>query len=152
MKLIKYLFSFGLLFITACSTLNLNPADFAWPLESVLKVDSEGFVEERRYSITFNTRDLFLKETGDSLSYMDKEIRLIRDTEGYYFITSDNFKKVYVFNGVDGAMKLDKEIGISETGITNPAFNQRPPFIELVTDSLKLLLSNEGIKENENEE
>ncbi|MBK7501017.1 MAG: hypothetical protein IPI19_18545 [Ignavibacteriales bacterium] len=75
----------------------LEPAQFSWPIESVLKVDKDGFVNEERHSINFNTKALFFEETQDSLSYAGKTLHLIRNNEGYYFMTSTDFKNVYVF-------------------------------------------------------
>jgi hypothetical protein len=89
---------------------------------------------------------MFLEETEDSSAYMNKEIRIIRDAKGYYYITSNNFNNVYVFNVYDGELCLENKIEITETGISKPAFNQRPPYIELVEGSNKHLLSNDGIK------
>jgi hypothetical protein len=118
----------------------------------VLKVDSNGSVKEVRHSISFNTKDLFLEETGDSLGYEDKEIRVIRDTKGFFYITAKNFKNVYVFSDDEGKLCLDDKIVISEESVMeNPVFNQRPPYIELVDGQTKHLLSNEGIKNEEEE-
>ncbi len=87
-----------LLFITAaCSVLTLQPANFSWPIESVLPVDDNGKVTEDRYSIEVNTVGLFFEEFQDSLSYKGKEVRMIRDNQGFYFLTASNFKNVYVF-------------------------------------------------------
>ena len=140
----------GLLLISfaACSNLVLKPTDYAWPIESVLKVDNNGFVKENRNSISFNTKDLFLAETGDSTAYKDKDLRLIRDMNGYYYITSDNFKNVYVFKSEKGKLALEDKIPITKTGLQNPAFNQRQPYIELVSGNNKYLLTNEGITNN----
>ena len=140
----------GLLLISfaACSKLVLQPADYAWPIESVLKVDEQGFVKENRNSLSFNVKDLFLAETGDSTYYLDKNIRIIRDMNGYIFITSDNFKNVYVFENGEGKLTLEDKIPISETGILDPAFNQRQPYIELISGDMKYLLTNEGIVNN----
>jgi hypothetical protein len=142
-KIILIILFFGW---SACSTLKLKPADFAWPLESVLKTDDEGFVKDDRYSLLFSIKNLFMEETGDSLSYLDREIRMIRDSDGYYYITSDQFKSVYVFKNSTGGLTLDNKILISETGLSRPAFNQRQPYIELISGDTKLLLSNDGIK------
>ena len=147
MKYIKFFVLLLLLILPACSTLILKPADFAWPVESVLKVDKNGFVQEQRFSFSFNVKDLFFRETGDSLGYKSKELHLIRDTKGYYFITANNFKNVYVFNANDGTLKLNNKIEISDsTGMKNPAFNQRSPYIDLSYGSKKINLTNEGIK------
>lgn len=135
-----------LFIVVACSVLSLQPANFAWPLESVLPIDEDGNVTEDRYSIEFNTIGLFVEEFQDSLSYKGKELRIIRDNQGYYFITASNFKNVYVFNTQDGALVLNNEILISETGIQNPAFNQRSPNIELIDGDKTYKLTYEGIE------
>jgi hypothetical protein len=150
MKLIKYSAIIFIASFAACSTLTLQPADFAWPIESVLKVDDNGSVKEDRYSLTFNAKDLFLEETGDSLGYEGKEIRIIRDTKGFFYITAENFKTVYVFTDDEGKLCLDNKIVISEEAVMeDPVFNQRQPYIELVDGLNKHLLSNEGIKNEE---
>ena len=59
MKLINFLPFLLLVIVAACSTLKLQQADFAWPVESVLSVDDDGMVTEDRYSISFDTRGLF---------------------------------------------------------------------------------------------
>ena len=150
MKLIKFSLIIIVISFAACSTLILQPADFAWPIESVLKVDNDGSVKEERHSLTFNTKDLFLEETRDSLGYEGKEIRVIRDAKGFFYITAKNFKNVYVFTDDEGNLCLDDKIIISEEAVLeNPAFNQRTPYIELVDGSTKHLLSNEGLKNEE---
>lgn len=145
MKFLKY-FAVSLFLFTGCSSLTLKPANFSWPVEAVLVVNNDGFVNEERHSISFNTKDIFIEEIGDSLSFKDKEIRIIRDIKGYYYITSEQFKNVYVFYVDDGLMRLDNKILISETGINKPSFNQRPPNIELLNGGSKYLLSNKGIR------
>lgn len=134
--------------LAACSTLMLQPANFAWPLETVLKIDDEGNVKEDRYALNFNTKTLFFEETQDSLAYRDKTIRLIRNNEGYYFMTAVNFKNVYVFSVDKNAFALKTKIMISETkGLSNPAFNQRNPYIELLDDGIFYKLTSDGIEE-----
>lgn len=150
MNKIKYIMLLLLFIFPACSTLILKPADFAWPIESVLKIDDNGFVKEQRFSFSFNVKDLFFQETGDSLGYLDKELHLIRDSKGFYFITVNNFKNVYVFNADDGTLKLHNKIVISDTtGMENPAFNQRAPYIELLYNNKSVKLTNEGIIEGD---
>ncbi len=149
MKIIKLSIVLFLTLITGCSTLVLQPADFAWPVESVVKVDDSGNVSIDRYSVTFDSKNLFFEETGDSLAYLDRELHILRDTKGFYFLTADKFKNVYVFTADDGTLKLNNKIQISETGMKNPLFNQRTPYIELITDTGKLYLSNNGIEKEE---
>ncbi len=148
MKLINFLPFLLLVIAAACSTLKLQRADFAWPVESVLSVDDDGMVTEDRYSISFDTRGLFFEEFQDSSVFKGKRIRIIRDVNGFYFITAEEFKNVYVFKMDYGAMILDSKINVSETGITNPALNQRPPDIELIDDSKSIYLTNTGIHRN----
>ncbi len=149
MKVFKFLAISLLALFSACSTLVLKPADFSWPVEAVLNIDNNGNVQIQRYSTSFNTKDLFFKETGDSLGYQNQQLRVIRDVKGYYFMAADNFKNVYVFKNNGGELQLEKKIKISDsTGVTNPAFNQRPPLIELTfgkDNNTKLYLSEKGI-------
>ena len=135
--------------ITACSTLTLTPAEFGWPIETVLKVDDKGSVSEDRYALSFNTKQLFQEEVQDSLAYVDKSIRVIRSIDGYYFITAKDFKNVYVFNTGEGSLAMKNKIQINETGLKNPAFNQRPPYIELLDGDMVYKLTSEGISGGE---
>ena len=130
---------------TACSVLTLQPANFSWPLESILPIDEKGNVIEDRYSLEFNTVGLFYDEFQDSLAYKEKELRLIRDNQGLYFLTAQKFKNVYVFRADEGKLVLNNKIFISEFGLQTPAFNQRNPYIELVDGSNKMNLTSEGI-------
>jgi hypothetical protein len=153
MKTLVYLSSLLLIFLTACSSLVLTPADFSWPVESVLNIDNDGNVAIERYSESFNTKNLFYKETGDSLAYQNQQLRVIRSKDGYYFMVANNFKNVYMFNEKDGAFRLEKKISVSESaGLQNPAFNQRSPFIELVygeNSAKKIDLTQKGINKEE---
>jgi hypothetical protein len=135
-----------LLALSACAMLTLRPANFAWPVESVLTVSDEGNVIEERYSIEFNTAGLFFEEFQDSSAYNGKSIRLIRDEGGYYYIIASRFKNVYVFRVEDGAFVIHNKIFISELGVDDPAFNQRIPHIELIDGGKKIRLTNTGIE------
>ena len=146
MKQLLILFSFLILITAACSVLTLQPANFSWPLESVLPIDDNGKVTEDRYSLEVNTVGLFFEEFQDSLSYKGKEIRMIRDNQGFYFLTSTNFKNVYVFKADEGKLVQENKIFISEFGLETPAFNQRDPYIELVDGTNKMNLTHKGIE------
>jgi hypothetical protein len=149
MKQILILSLVFLIFIAACSVLTLQPANFSWPIESVLPIDENGNVTEDRYSVEFNTAGLFYEEFQDSLAYKGKELRLIRDNQGLYFITAAKFKNVYVFKVDEGKMVLNNKIFITEFGLQSPAFNQRDPFIELVDGNKKMNLTGNGIEGGE---
>ncbi len=134
------------LLAAGCSPLLLKPADFAWPIEDVLKADSNGVVHEERYSLSFNIKPLMYAETGDSLHVGGRIIHLIRSVHGYYFVTGPEFKNVYVFSQGDDGLALSKRIMISKKGMVSPAFNQRAPYIELLNgDQKPILLTRNGI-------
>lgn len=134
--------------ISGCSSLTLSPVHYQWPVESVLTVDEKGMVDETRYNMTFNVKSLLFDETADSVHVSGIELRIIRDASGYYYITAPKFKNVYVFASDEGKLKLERKILISEAGIASPAFNQRPPYIQLLNGKEKpLLLSRGGIQQ-----
>lgn len=134
--------------LIGCSSLVLKPADFSWPVESVLKADSKGMVQEDRYQLSFSIKPLLFEETGDSTNVAGVTIRMIRDQMGYYFVAAPKFKNVYVFAGAEGGLVLEKKIMISESGMSAPAFNARAPYVQLLNGSDKpRLLSKSGIHE-----
>ena len=140
------LISLTLLTTYGCSSLILSPSDFSWPIENVLKVDEKGFVSEDRYTFTINVKKLFFEEFKDSTNYSGKEIRIIRDKSGYYYITGKDFKNVYLFLPIENGMKLEKKITISETeNLTAPVLNQKSPNIELIDGTKKFLLNYKGL-------
>ncbi len=148
MKLLQiFLIFFFITLLAACSSLKLEPAQFGWPIESVLKINNDGVVKEERHSITFNTKAMFFEETEDTLSYAGKSIRMIRNNEGFYFMTAVDFKNVYVFSVDKNAFNLENKIEINETGLKNPVFNQRSQFIELIDNNITYKLTSGGIEE-----
>ena len=146
MQKIIILSTFLILIGTACTMLTLQPADFSWPVESLLKIDGQGNVIADRYSTSFNTTGLFFEEFQDSMAYNWKDIHLIRNNWGDYFITGKEFKNVYVFKASEGTLVLEKKIFISEFGLKDPAFNQRSPYVELLDGDYKINLTSEGIE------
>ena len=76
-------------------------------------------------------------------------LRLIRNEEGFYFITGPKFKNVYVFTPGASELNLKSRIQVSETGLKSPALNQRPPFVEVVDGKgwKRLLSSNDIVEE-----
>lgn len=143
-------FSFVLtaIVLTGCSTLILQPADYSWPIEQAAKLDAKGDLVFKRYPLTINMKNLLFEESGDSTSVAKWTIQVIRDVRGYYFVTADRFKNVYVFTAADGAMKLHERIRINEKGMSNPALNLKPTFIQLEqSGSPALMLTPEGIRE-----
>ena len=66
-------------------------------------------VTEDRYSTDFSTVGLFYEEFQDSMAYKGKEIHLIRNNGGDYFITGKEFKNVYVFKASEGTLVLERK-------------------------------------------
>lgn len=136
--------------IFGCTQLTLEPSDFAWPIESVLSINENGLVQEERYSFSTNVKSLFFVEKNDSNAYLNETVRIIRGTEGYYYITANEFKNVYLFKADNGNFIEYDRIFISEFGLDLPAFNQRKPFIELLDGEQHVAyLNSDGIKGEE---
>ena len=137
-----FLFSF-----LGCSSLTLTPANFSWAIESVLPVNQQGIVTDKRYAISFNAKPLFFAEKGDSALYFDEQLHIIKNEKGYYFLTAKAFSAVYVFQETEGALTMTNKI-LLKNNLVSPAFNARPPWIELIEGSEKYLLDNKGFKGN----
>ncbi|MFH0736796.1 MAG: hypothetical protein V1773_18345 [bacterium] len=151
---LKFLAVFFVLssFFAGCSSLLLTPVNFAWPLESALKVDESGNITENRYAVTINVKNMFFDETAAADKFAGSEVHIIRNEKGFYFLTASNFKNVYVFVAAEGSLKLTNKILVNTKGIENPAFNQREPNIELlVKNGTPIVLTNEGIVGGKNE-
>lgn len=148
MKQINILSFLSLGLFAACSTLTLQPANFAWPIESVLPVDESGMVTDDRYSFSFDTRGLFYEELDDSSGFKGKDIRILRDVNGYYFVVVNKFKNVYVLKINEGTLVLDNKIFVSDSGVEDPALNQRTPYVELIDGDNSVLLTKGGIESN----
>ena len=141
----KFILLILFIYIQACTPFKLSPVDFSWPIESVLRVNNQGFALEERYSMKINVMQLFIDEFGQVNNINDKEIRIIRNASGTYFITASGFKNVYLFKQDESSLLLIKKIFVSEIGLENPYFNQRDNHIELVFGDKKLKLNNNGI-------
>jgi hypothetical protein len=132
-----------------CSSLVLQPANFSWPVEAVLKADSNGMVSESRFAVSFSIAQLMTTELGDTLGPSSAPVRLIRDREGFYYITAPRFRSVYVLTAGDGVMKQYRKIEIADSAMADPKFNQRDTYIELLNGSAKLALTKDGITEGD---
>lgn len=136
--------------IVSCGpSLVIQNVDYAHPLESVLEPDSENMVHDDRYAIDFSIAPILEAEGISSVN----EIRLIRNSDGYYFVTANGFNNVYVFFPAEGELELENTIEF-ETGLGEPAFNQREDYIELVdlANDETYRLDQEGIQEEEDSE
>lgn len=139
-----------LIAMAGCTSLTLAPSDFAWPVESELTADRNGMVREDRYHLAFGLKPLLFSEFQDSLKVEGKTIRIIRDRQGYYFVTGPKFKNVYVFEHAEAGLVQVNKILVNEAGLGNPALNQRPPHIQLLNGREKpILLTRKGVQVQE---
>lgn len=127
-------------------SLVIQNVDYAQPIESVLTPDSDNMVHDDRYAIDFSIAPILEAEGVSSVN----QIRLIRNSAGYYFVTSSGFQNVYVFFPAENELELENTIEFIQ-GLGEPAFNQRNEYIQLV-DLAKdetYRLDHEGIQQEE---
>jgi hypothetical protein len=138
----------ALVVISSCSSLKIDRVDFGWPVESVVTVNTANKIEDLRYSVSAWVGGLAQEEFQDSTALRGAKLRLLRSSEGYYFLTGPKFKHIYVFSPGPSSLALNKAIPVSEGGLRNPALNQRPPYVELLDgDNVHLLLTSDDIVE-----
>ncbi len=151
---LKYLAVITLLVLTfaGCNTMMLSPVNYAWPLETALQMDETGVISENRYAISINVQNMIVEETAMPFKANNEEIHLIRNQKGFYFLTANGFKHVYVFASADGSLKLVKKVFVAQDGLKAPAFNQREPNIELLQKDIDpIVLTEEGLLGGKNE-
>lgn len=138
---------------TACKTFVVEDVNYSQEIESVLIPNEEGEVHDVRHGITFNVNPFQEKEFGENDSTVISEVRLIRDAKGYYFITANQFKNVYVMEPGNGTLKLKNKISVSEERLSAPALNLRNGMVELVKTETNetLSLNKDGIQKKEKE-
>ena len=138
---------FTSLAMIGCSSLQLQPADFAWQADEILAISSNGMVSAKQYSVTFTVTPLLAKEfAADSMALKNtNEVRLIRDKAGFYYLTGKKFKNVYVLTQSDGALAVSSTIVISaEKAMDDPKFDQKDSYIELWNGKEKYQLTKGG--------
>lgn len=129
-RLLYLLFSLAILVsATACgSSLILENVDYSQPIESVLVPDSDQNIHDQRFAVKFSIAPLLAEE---NMTETD-EIRMIRNRSGFYFVTATGFNNVYVFAPGESVLELVEKVFITENGLSQPAFNQRETYIELI--------------------
>ena len=137
----------AMIIIVGCSSLQLQPADFSWAAEEIVEVSAKGMVDAKRYSVAFNITALLKQEfAADSMAAKGtKEIRLIRDKAGFYYLTGKKFKNVYVLAQSDGALSVSSTLTISaEKAMDDPKFDQKDAYIELWNGKEKYRVTKGG--------
>lgn len=140
--------------LTGCKqSMVISRVDYSQAIESVLTPNEEGVVIDRQHGLKFNILPLQYAETQDTSSVTTEVVRLIRDEEGYYYITAPGYNHVYVMTSGEGELKLEQKIKISENGISQPAFNQRMEYIQLVNleTGESWRLSPDGVQKSSND-
>lgn len=129
-RLLYLLFSLVILLgVSACgSSLILENVDYSQPVESVLEPDSDQIVHDQRNAVKFSIAPLLAEENMEETN----EIRMIRNRSGFYFVTASGFNNVYVFAPGESTLELVEKVFITESGLSQPAFNQRGTHIELI--------------------
>ncbi len=126
----------GVVVLTGCKqSMVISKVDYSQSIESVLTPDEDGMVEDVQHGLKFNIKPLQYIETQDTSSVTTEEVRYIRGQEGYYYITAPNYKNVYVLAPEKGELRLEETLEVSESGLEQPAFNQRGSYIQLLNRS-----------------
>ncbi|MFD2532278.1 hypothetical protein [Gracilimonas halophila] len=149
------LLAYVMLATAACNKFVVENVNYSQQIESVLIPDENGDVNDIRHGITFNIEPFKIQEFGEEDTTPEiKEVRLIRNAEGYYFITANQFKNVYVMEPGKSELKLKNKIQVSEERLNAPAFNLRDKAVQLVkTDTNEILTLNEnGLQESKEED
>lgn len=134
-KALTGLLALAVLIISGCkqSSMVISKVDYSQPIESVLTPDEEGVVEDVKHGLKFNMLPLQYMETQDTTSVTTSELRLIRGSEGLFYITAPTYRHVYLMTPKESALEFRKKMRISEIGLNQPAFNQRDGYVELVS-------------------
>lgn len=149
MNLSKKLTYAGLLalivFMSGCGTsLVIQNVDFSQPVESVLTPDSNGEIHDQRFALRIDVKPLLEAEDLRDVN----EVRLIRNRDGFYFLTAHGFASVYVLKPGEGELIVHEQIELEEP-LESPAFNQRGTHIELIAQNLgqTYYLDQNGVRE-----
>ena len=128
-----------------CASMTIKPVDFSWSYESVLTADSAGIVSGEPKTIAFDAGSIFRAEDEARGTAANKTVRIIRDKDGYYFVTAAGFRHVYIYDSARGKLTLEKKVLIAEEGMEKPFFNRRDQGIELGANGQAYLLTRKGI-------
>jgi len=147
-KLVVLLSILCMALLLSCSSLTLENVDYGWPVESVTTVSPENIVSEGRYALSFSIAPVAQEEFQDTTALRGSQIRILRDNEGYYYLTGPRFKNVYVFKPGRHELKKESIIEISQAPLQNPALNLRPPYVELIDgEGFRRIMTRDGIVE-----
>lgn len=133
--------------LTACGgKMTITNVNFATPFEKVMQINENGDTIDQRSGLSFNVIPLLTKENISLQDVVGSEIRVIRNQQGFYFVTSAGFKNVYIMESANSSLKTVHTIKVSEAGLQGPVFNQRTPYIQLVDGGRVFNLTRNGIQ------
>ena len=136
--------------LASCSSLKIEHVDYGWPVEVVTTATSTNMVSAERYGLVFSVAKIAEAEFQDSAGLAGQQVRFLRSSEGYYFLTGPRFKNVYVLRPAEGELAKESVIAVSPTGLRTPALNLRTPYVELLDGEgfRKLLTHNDIVEGN----
>ncbi|HCD52627.1 MAG TPA: hypothetical protein DEQ34_09280 [Balneolaceae bacterium] len=138
----------------ACNrSLVVERVNYSQPVESVITPTDDGIIQNRRYGITFSILPIQYEELRDTSNVLVDEVRMIRDQNGFYYITASGFNHVYVMKPGTGELKLEKKISIGDQQLISPAFNWRSPVVQLIDldQNKEFYLNHNGIIKGEDQ-
>ncbi len=147
-KYLNLLFAVTLaVLLSACSSrVAIENVDFAQPVEIVAAPDGQGQLADVRTGVSFSVLPLLEKEGISFDDFAGTEVRMIRNHQGYYFVTAAGFRNVYVMESRENELRSKNIIRIDNGRLSNPALNQRNPHIQLIDGDRRYNLSKDGIR------
>ncbi len=146
--LLMLVYGLSVLALASCSSLTIDHVNYGWPVEVVTTVPSTNVVTAERYGLTFSVAKIAAAEFQDSSALAGQQVRFLRSSEGYYFLTGPRFKNVYVLRPAESQLAKESVIAVSPTGLRAPALNLRDPYVELLDgDGFRKLLTRNDIVE-----
>jgi len=135
----------------SCSTFKIENVKYGWNGEYFASPDENGDFTIPKNSMKFNVLKL-LEEEGLLNKITDIKLRIIRDEEGYFYITADKFKYIWVFMPDESSLKLKNKIELLKgKSLEEPKFNEQKPNIKVfLKDKSEFIINKDGIIKSEN--
>ncbi|PID28313.1 MAG: hypothetical protein CR982_04500 [Candidatus Cloacimonadota bacterium] len=138
-----FIFSFLIMTISCSKNIVVKDVDYGWALEKVIKVSKDTKKVKRPDLFKFDP--IYFFQAEDVLLGSNNSLRIIRDREGFYFVTSNMFKNVYVLAWAEGGLELINKIDLGVENLEKPFFNQKGDYIILVNKNREFKLNRLGV-------
>jgi hypothetical protein len=139
------------LILFSCSSLKIENVKYGWGGEYFANPDENGLINIPKSSMQFSVLPIL---NAEKLSDKPKDFkfRIIRDEEGYFYITANKFIYVWIFKSGEASLVLHDKIKIFDgKALDDPKFNEHKPNIKLfLNDGKEFLLNKDGIIKKEN--